>query len=125
MVFIGDDGLASVYSSSTQEKLYTFTSHGVNFVNIGDDFISLSSMNQLIVIRKTTGQIEYHGQHSSSSSWWRMIRNTIVTVNNSGKILILTKDPKTLKWTEQEQKSNIKLYSHQGLCGCILSCDRG
>ena len=117
MVFCGDGGLASVYSSSTHEKLYTFTFPRVNYVSIGDDFISLDFSNQLIIIKKFTGQIEYQGQHASMKSWWRMIGNVVVTSNDSGKIHILSKDPETMKWTKQEQKSNIKLDSHWGLCG--------
>ena len=124
MVFCGDNGeatLVSVYSSSTQERLYTlhfhfaFKSHfhhyGVRSVCIGDDFISLDSADyQMIIIRKITGEIEYQGQaeHSFTSYGWRIIGNTIVTVNQDGNILFLTKIPETMKWIEQEQKSNIK-----------------
>ena len=116
MVFCMDDGLVSVYNSSTQDCLYTFTSHEVCFVSIGDNFISLSSINHLIIIRKTTGQIEYHGKNSSLSCWWRMIKDTVVNLNGYGEILILTKDLKTLKWTEQEQNSNIIFHGRWGFC---------
>ena len=124
MVFCGDDGLdvdvdgwSIVYSSTTQERLYSFTYPWINYVSIGDDFISLDFSNQLIIIKKFTGQIEYQGQHASMKSWWRMIGNVVVTANDSGKIRILSKDPETMKWTKQEQKSDIKLYSYLGLCG--------
>ena len=126
MVFCGDDGLASVYSSSTHEKLYTFTFPRVGYVSVGDDFLafdlfnyepSSSIRNPLVIIKKFTGQIEYLGQHVFAlSHWWRMIGNGVVTADNSGTIHILSKDPETMKWTKQEQKSKIKLYSW-GVCG--------
>ena len=37
-----------------------------------------------------------------------MIGNVVVTANDSGTIRILSKDPETIKWTKQEQKSKIK-----------------
>merc|ERR1719188_127518 len=46
-----------------------------------------------------------------------MIGNIVVTADDSGNIHILSKDPDSMKWTKQEQKSKIKLYSYWGLCG--------
>ena len=76
MVF-GGATEASVYRSLTLEKLYSVTLPAIYFTHIGDDFIAFIS-EQVIIIQKYTGQIEYHEQieaYSCSQKPLRMIGN--------------------------------------------------
>ena len=120
MVFSGAT-VASVYSSSTEKKLYTVTLPEFYLVRIGDDFIAFIS-EKVLIFHKYTGQLEYEEQlqevYSSSPQSWRIIGNSLVVVISCGDIIICSKDPETLKWIKQVQKSGIKLVSQWGLCIC-------